>query len=84
MLRGPTSALLARFGAPGDDQPVLDAALMLAPALIQVFAAVADWANTAARDGWLLGMGGRPDSCWMWRREGALQRLRSPEDPSRY
>ena len=83
MLRGPTPALLARFGAAGDDQPVLDAALMLAPTLIQVFAAVADWANTAARDGWLLGMGGRPDSCWMWRRDGALQRLRSPDDPPR-
>jgi hypothetical protein len=83
MLRGMTAALLGRFGAPGDDQPLLDAALMLAPALIQVFAAVADWAGTAARDGWLLGMGGRPDSCWMWRRDGALQRLRSPEDPPR-
>jgi hypothetical protein len=83
LLRGVTPALLARFGEPGDDQPVLDAALMLAPTLIQVFAAVADWANTAARDRWLLGMGGRPDSCWMWRRDGALQRLRSPDDPPR-
>ena len=83
LLRGVTPALLARFGAPGDDQPILDATLMLAPALIQVFAAVADWANTASRDGWLLGMGGRTDSCWMWRRDGALARLRSPDDPPR-
>jgi hypothetical protein len=83
MLRGVTAALLARFGAPGDDQPLLDAALMLAPTLIQVFAAVADWAGMAARDRWMLGMGGRPDSCWMWRRDGALSRLRSPDDPPR-
>ena len=83
LLRGVTPALLARFGTPGDDQPILDATLMLAPALIQVFAAVADWANAAARDGWLLGMGGRTDSCWMWRRDGALARLRSPDDPPR-
>jgi hypothetical protein len=84
MLRGMTAALLGRFGAPGDDQPLLDAALMLAPTLIQVFAAVADWAGLAARDRWMLGMGGRPDSCWMWRRDGALGRLRSPEDPPRF
>ena len=83
MLRGVTAALLGRFGVPGDDQPLLDAALMLAPTLIQVFAAVADWAGMAARDRWMLGMGGRPDSCWMWRRDGALTRLRSPEDPPR-
>ncbi|HWP67360.1 MAG TPA: DUF2889 domain-containing protein [Candidatus Limnocylindria bacterium] len=83
LLRGATATLLARFGEPGDDRPHLDAALMLAPTLIQVFAAVADWASTAARDRWLLGMGGRPDSCWMWRRGGALARLRTPDDPAR-
>ena len=84
LLRGVTAALLERFGTPGDAQPLLDASLMLAPALIQVFAALADWAGPAAREGWLLGMGGRADSCWMWRRDGALQRLRTPDDPARY
>jgi hypothetical protein len=84
MLRGVTAALLARFGAPGEDQPLLDASLMLAPTLIQVFAAVADWAGLAERDRWMLGMGGRADSCWMWRRGGALERLRTPDDPARY
>ena len=38
----------------------------------------------AARGHWLLGMGGRPDSCWMWRRDGALQRPRSPDDPTAF
>jgi hypothetical protein len=83
LLRGVTSALLARFGPPGPDQPLLDASLMLAPTLIQVFAAMADWAGPAERDRWMLGMGGRVDSCWMWRRDGALSRLRTPEDPVR-
>jgi hypothetical protein len=32
----------------------------------------------------MLGMGGKADSCWMWRRDGALQRLRTPEDPARF
>ena len=84
MLRGATAALLGRMGEAGPDRPLLDAALMLAPALIQVFAAVSDWAGTADRERWLLGMGGKVDSCWMWRRDGALQRLRTPEDPARF
>jgi hypothetical protein len=84
LLRGVTAALLGRFGDPGGDRPLLDASLMLAPTLIQVFAAVADWAGSAARDRWMLGMGGRLDSCWMWRRDGALGRLRSPADPPRF
>jgi hypothetical protein len=84
MFRGATATLLARIGTAGPDRPLLDAALMLAPALIQVFAAVADWAGTADRERWMLGMGGRVDSCWMWRRDGALQRLRTPEDPARH
>jgi hypothetical protein len=56
---------------------------MLAPALIQVFAAMSDaWPAMAQGEGWLLGMGGRPDSCWMWRTGGPLQTARAPEDPS--
>ena len=57
-----------------DDQPCSDGLLMLAPALIQVFAALSDaWPGAAQRENWLLGMGGQPDSCWMWRRGGALR-----------
>ena len=29
----------------------------------------------------VIGMGGLPDSCYMWRRGGALDRLRGPDDP---
>jgi hypothetical protein len=83
LLRGATATLLGRVGDAGDDRPLLDASLMLAPALIQIFAAVADWAGRASRERWLLGMGGQADSCWMWRRDGALARLRTPDDPAR-
>ena len=82
LARGVSAALLERFAGRTGDQPLLDGLLMLAPALIQVFAALSDaWPAMARDEGWLLGMGGRPDSCWMWRRGGALQAARSPEDP---
>lgn len=82
LARGVSAALRERLSDRPDDGPVLDGLLMLAPALIQVFAAMSDaWPAQAQRDRWLLGMGGRPDSCWMWRRGGALQAARAPEDP---
>ncbi|MEO8601883.1 MAG: DUF2889 domain-containing protein [bacterium] len=57
--------------------PLRDALLQLGPALIQCRASFPDkWLNVAmttpAHDG-LIGM---PDSCYMWRRGGALQRIR--------
>jgi hypothetical protein len=83
LARGVSAALLEQFAARPDDQPLLDGLLMLAPALIQVFAALSDgWPGQAQRERWLVGMAGRPDSCWMWRRGGALQAARAPEDPS--
>ena len=82
LARGVSTGLRERLGGRSDDAPVLDALLMLAPALIQVFAAMSDaWPAQAQHDRWLLGMGGRPDSCWMWRRGGALEQARTPEDP---
>jgi hypothetical protein len=83
-LRGSSGRLLDHLGDTADDRPILDVLLQLAPALIQVFAALSDdWARSAARDGWVLGMGGQADSCWMWRRGGALEHLRTPADPAR-
>ena len=80
--RGVSAALLARLGGRLEDLPIQDGLLMLAPALIQVFAALSDdWPTLAREQRWLLGMGGQPDSCWMWRRGGALQASRAPEDP---
>jgi DUF2889 family protein len=63
---GIAATLLARFADAPEDRPLLDVLLNLAPALIQCAAAMVEVAPEVA------GMGGLPDSCWMWRREGAL------------
>lgn len=84
LLAGASRAITEALPAGGPDAPARDALLMLAPALIQVFAAITDdWSRLAQEEGWLVGMGGRPDSCWMWRRGGALERTRGPGDPAR-
>jgi hypothetical protein len=79
--RGVSAALVERVAAP-QDRPLLDALLALAPALIQVYAAVSEtWPEQAARDGWLIGLASRPDACWMWRADGPLLASRAPTDP---
>jgi hypothetical protein len=79
---GLSQALLARRAGAADDHPMIDALLMLAPALIQCVAALSDaWPGLASRGGWIVGMGGRPDACYMWRAGGALQRARGTNEP---
>lgn len=76
---GITGTLLRQFGAPGTDQPLLDALLQLAPACIQCFASFFDawtkipWAGVVAGES-----GGYPDSCYIWRRDGAVARRPKP------
>lgn len=78
LMRGVSAALLERVGGDEADRPVRDGLLMLAPALIQCVAALSDgWPALAAQGRWVVGMGGRPDSCYMWRADGALQRART-------
>ena len=72
---GITAALLARLADAPEDRPLLDALLNLAPALVQCAAAMVEAAPSLA------GIGGLPDSCWMWRRDGALTRARDAERP---
>jgi DUF2889 family protein len=61
----------------GGNPPVLDSMLMLAPALIQCRASFPDkWLNVAATSPGHPGLIGMVDSCYMWRRGGALARLR--------
>jgi hypothetical protein len=80
---GATSALLARFGGDPDDRPLLDTLLMLAPALVQCAAALSDpWAALYRTNPSEIALGGLPDSCYMWRRGGALDRLRAGETPT--
>jgi hypothetical protein len=78
---GVTGELLRRFreGRP-DDRPTLDSLLMVAPALIQCSAALSDsWPAAFKQDASIVGMGGLPDSCYMWRRDGVLSRAREAE-----
>jgi hypothetical protein len=80
---GVTAALLARLGEDPDDRPLLDALLQLAPTLVQCAAALSDtWPALAQSNPSVIGLGGLPDSCYMWRREGPLQRLRDREGGS--
>lgn len=73
---GATAHLLRAFDPPGDDRPLLDALLMLAPAVIQCFASYPDdWRSVAWGGG---ETGGLPDSCWMWRTDGPLALRRAP------
>ncbi|MDX2169618.1 MAG: DUF2889 domain-containing protein [Deltaproteobacteria bacterium] len=77
-----TGASLGRGGAQalaqalGGHPPLRDALLQLAPALIQCRASFPDkWLNAAMRPGHD-GLIGMADSCYMWRRGGALEQMR--------
>ena len=71
-----SGALLRHFDGAAADVPLREALLMLAPALIQCFAALDLWSMRAADTSAVGETGGYPDSCYMWRHDGALQRSR--------
>jgi hypothetical protein len=75
---GISARLLSQFADAPDDRPLLDALLMLAPATVQCLASFIDtWTQVPwMRQGGGNETGGYPDSCWMWRRDGALGRKR--------
>jgi hypothetical protein len=76
MRQGITAAIFRHFADPGDDAPLRDALLQLAPATIQCFAALDFWERMFA-DGAVQDTGGLPDSCWIWRRDGKMAHWRS-------
>ena len=77
---GVTAELLARLGGAPDDRPLLDTLLMLAPALVQCAAAMSDaWPLAFRTNPSVVAMGGLPDSCYMWRKGGALDKARTSE-----
>ena len=73
---GSSAELLRRLDAASPHPPVRDALLMLAPTLVQCLAALADRLVAAGANRSLAGLGGLPDSCYMWRRDGALSHAR--------
>jgi len=77
---GITAELLQRLGDGPDERPLLDTLLALAPTMVQCAAAMSDaWAAAARGAPSRIGLGGLPDSCYMWRREGALAQARAAE-----
>jgi len=75
LVGGLGAELVRRLGGDAAAAPRLDALLSLAPGYVQCVAALADlFLGSAA--GAAAGLGARPDSCFMWRRGGALQRAR--------
>jgi hypothetical protein len=74
---GVNGKLIERFGARVEDRPLLDTLLMLTPALFQCVGALSEgWPAAAKQSPSLMGStGGLPDSCYIWRRGGALNRV---------
>lgn len=76
--------LIRAFGGCAEDGPLLDALLNLTPGMHQAMAVTDEgWALTAKAAPSVLGMGGVPDSCYMWRAGGALERLRNASNTSK-
>ena len=84
-LRGLAARVLAELGEDAANGPLRDALLNLAPGVIQCLAAlshrlVAHFSPGAATPGSIpreLSVGGYPDSCYMWRSDGAMARTRA-------
>jgi hypothetical protein len=84
-LRGLAARVLGQLGDGADNELLRDALLNLAPGVIQCLAAlshrlVAHFSGGAAAPGTIpreLSVGGYPDSCDMWRSDGAMARARA-------
>jgi hypothetical protein len=81
--RGMRNRVLGRFEATAEGAPLVSVLLNLAPAVFQCLASLSEpWPAIAARDSGLIFSGGLADSCYMWRREGALGRIKAREQGS--
>ena len=82
-LGGFAGEVLRRFPTPGRDRPMVDALLALAPAFLQVCACFSEtWPGRVSVADTCVGVGAVPDSCYMWRRDGALHGRKKPTDPN--
>lgn len=77
LVPGVSAKLIDKFGGAPEERPLLDLLLMLTPALFQCVGALSEtWPAAAKRSPSLMGSAaGLPDSCYMWRRGGALSRV---------
>jgi hypothetical protein len=77
LARGAAGEIRRRLGDADDARPWQDAFLMLPPALVQCRAAHPDaWHEKVRAMPRHPGLTALPDSCYMWRRGGALERIR--------
>jgi DUF2889 family protein len=80
LARGATSELATRLGDGVDVARWRDALAMLPPALVQCRAAHPDaWHEKVRATPRHPGLTALPDSCWMWRRDGALAKIREAQ-----
>jgi hypothetical protein len=74
---GAAREILRQQAERGGERPLLDVLLNLTPAFFQCLANVSERGPLEARRSpSVLGMAGPPDSCFMWRRGGGLDRAR--------
>ena len=80
LARGAAGEILRRVGDAADVAPWRDALVMLPPALVQCRAAHPDaWHEKVRATPRHPGLTALPDSCYMWRRGGALERIRAAQ-----
>jgi hypothetical protein len=78
LARGAAGEITRRLGDAADVVCWRDALVMLPPALVQCRAAHPDaWHDKVRATPRHPGLTALPDSCWMWRRDGALERIRA-------
>ena len=83
LMSGVGGKLIRAFAESAQDAPLLDALLNLTPGMHQAMAVMDEgWALTAKAVPTVMGMGGIPDSCYMWRAGGALDKLRNSSSNS--
>lgn len=81
-LGGFARRVFEQLGDASEDRPLADLLLALAPAFIQICACFSkDWPSRCMAADTLVGIGGIPDACYMWRRDGALHSRRKRSDP---
>ncbi len=81
-LGGFAAKVLETSARSGCSAPLVDCLLALAPAFIQVCACFSeDWPQRCMARDTTVGIGGMPDSCYMWRRDGALHGRKKKTDP---
>jgi len=80
LARGAAGEVTRRLGDAPDATPWRDALVMLPPALVQCRAAHPDaWHDKVRATPRHPGLTALPDSCYMWRRGGALERIREAQ-----